>query len=345
MIDLRSDTVTKPTDTMRAAIAGAEVGDDVYHDDPTVNELEKRVADILGKDDAVFMPTGTMTNQVAIRLHTEPGDVVVTETNSHVDLLEGGGPGALSGVTIRHVAGHHGVFTREALTSVLPPLESSLPASLLQPYRLVCVETTHNEAGGTIWPLSALEAVSSVARDRSMAAHLDGARLWNASVATGIPEADFAAGFDTISVCFSKGLGAPMGSALVGGARHIERARRFKQMIGGGFRQAGMMAAGALYALENNRERLADDHVNARTFAEAAAAMDGITVDLESVQTNMAYIEGHPGAAFAQRCRSEGLLVNDSGRFRVRAVFHLGISSEDTSRAVDALARAVAAST
>jgi threonine aldolase len=342
MIDLRSDTLTKPTEGMRAAIAAAEVGDDVYHEDPNVNALERRVADLLGKDDAVYMPSGTMSNQIAIRLHTEPGDVVVTERHAHVDRSEGGGPGSLSGVTIRHVGGQHGVFSAEALVAMLPPLESEFPSSWSQPYRLLCAECTHNAAGGTIWPIDRLDAVCGVASERGMATHLDGARLWNASAATGFAEAAYAAPFGTVNVCFSKGLGAPMGSALAGSTEHVARARRFKQMIGGGFRQAGMMAAGALYAVDHQRERLSEDHENARTFAEAAATMAGIDVDLDAVQTNIVYLESDDSSELVEGCRDGGVAMSETEAQRIRAVFHLDVSGADTRRAVDVLARVTA---
>jgi len=246
MIDLRSDTVTVPTDAMRKVIAEAEVGDDVYHDDPVVLALEEHVAGLLGKDDAMYVPTGTMSNQVALRVHTDPGDVVLAAQGAHINGHELGAPAVLSGIRIEELPAPRGAFTPDQVRDAIPVPPPSMPASLFEPTTLVAAENTHNEAGGTLWPLDLLTSVTAAARQLGLAAHLDGARLWNASVATGVSERAYADGFDTVSVCFSKGLGAPMGSALVGRQNLIDRARRFKQMFGGGFRQAGLMAAGAL---------------------------------------------------------------------------------------------------
>lgn len=342
MIDLRSDTVTKPSAAMRARIADAEVGDDVYGDDPTVNRLEERVAALLGKEAAVYVPTGTMANQIAVRTHTEPGDLVVSEALSHIIHHEGGGPAALAGVTIVPVPGRHGVITPDQLKAAAPPPDPALPPGLVQPTTLVTLENTHNLAGGTVWPLDAMRDVVGAAGSIGLAVHLDGARLWNATAATGIAEADYADGFDTVTVCFSKGLGAPVGSALAGRKALVDRARRFKAMYGGGFRQAGIIAAGALYALENNRARLVEDHANCRRFAEAIAVMDGISVDLEAVQTNMAYFEVPEAARFEQRCREAGVDLQAVGPHRVRAVFHLDVTAADAAEAIDVIA-AVAA--
>jgi threonine aldolase len=274
MIDLRSDTVTMPTPEMRAAMAAAEVGDDVLGDDPTVAALERRTADVLGKEAAVYMPSGTMTNQVAIRAHTEPGDELFCEAEAHCYYYEAGAPAALSGVMCRLIEGRRGIFSAADLKKLLRPANIHHPRS-----RLVCLENTHNRGGGSIWPLEASAEVASAAREAGMAMHLDGARLWNASVATGIAEKTYAAHFDSLSVCFSKGLGAPVGSALAGSPEFIQRARRFRKMFGGGMRQAGIIAAGALYALEHHRARLADDHANAKALAEGLAEIRGLEVD------------------------------------------------------------------
>ena len=250
MIDLRSDTVTRPSPAMREAMAQAVVGDDVYGDDPTVKRLEARTAELLGKEDAVYMPTGSMTNQVAIRAHTEPGDRVIMDIGSHVVRSEGGGPAALSGVTVQPLLGDRGIYTTSQLRDALGVTHPGSPTTLTPPATLLTVENTHNGGGGSIWPLELVDEVVATARAAGLRCHLDGARVWNASAATGIPPARYARDFDSVSVCFSKALGAPVGSALAGSRTFVARARRFKQQFGGGFRQAGIIAAGALYALE-----------------------------------------------------------------------------------------------
>ena len=345
MIDLRSDTVTQPTADMRAAIAAAEVGDDVYHDDPTVLALEARVADLLGKDDAMYVPTGTMSNQVALRAHTEPGDVVLAAEQAHIHIHELGAPYALSGVTIQFLPTMLGTFTAEAVRRSVPEIPKSMPSSLFQPVTLLCTENTHNAAGGAYWEPSELHEVAATAHDLGLATHMDGARLWNAAVASGAALADLAAGYDTVSVCFSKGLGAPMGSALVGRQDLITRARRFKQMFGGGFRQAGMMAAGALYAVNHHIERLAEDHDNARRLATGLAETPGIEVDPASVATNMVYFDvtamgAHP---FAERCADAGVLVLPMDARSIRAVTNLHVSSDDIDQALRVMADVLAA--
>jgi len=339
MIDLRSDTITRPTDAMRAAMAAAEVGDDVYHDDPSVNRLEEQVAELLGKEAAVYVPTGTMSNQIAIRFHTEPGDVVLAAAGAHIAIHEMNAPAALSGVTIEELPGPDGTFTAAQVERAVPRPSPSLPYWMFPPVTLVAVEQTHNAAGGTVWPIERLVEVANAGHRLGLAAHMDGARLWNASAATGIPEADYARPFDTISVCFSKGLGAPVGSALAGDRDVIDGARRFKQMYGGGMRQAGIIAAGALYALEHHRTRLVDDHAHARRFGEALAELPGVEVDLDRVQTNMVYYTVADAEAFAGRCREEGLDTIALSPTTIRAVFHLGVSEEDTTRAIDIVRR------
>ena len=324
MIDLRSDTVTKPSAAMRRAIADAVVGDDVYHDDPTVNLLERTVADLLGKEDAVFVPTGTMSNQIALRTHTEPGDTIVLHEAAHN-----------SGATLRTLAGPMGTFTSDQLRSSVPSPHPALPSHLFDPVTLVCLENTHNDAGGTVWDREQMRDVLSTAKDLGISTHLDGARLWNAAIASGLDLADLTNGFDTVNVCFSKGLGAPIGSALAGSASTISRARRFKQIFGGGFRQAGVLAAGALFAVEHNRDRLADDHENAETFARSINESTAIDVDLGSVQTNLVYFETPLAEQLADRCLANGVSMLALGPTTIRAVFHLDISSGDASRAAD----------
>jgi threonine aldolase len=334
VIDLRSDTVTRPSDAMRAAMAGAAVGDDLYGEDPTVIELETTVAGLLGKDWAVYVPTGTMANQIAVRVHTQPGDTVILEAGAHIGNHEMGAAAHHSGVTLKRLAGTYGTFTAGDLTEAIPVPHPSLPSHLYDPHTLVCVENTHNDAGGTIWDLDQLHSVAAVASDHGLARHLDGSRLWNASVASGIDVSEYAAPFDTITVCFSKGLGAPVGSALVGSGELVGEARRFKQMFGGGFRQAGIVAAGALYAVTNNRERLVEDHRNARVFAEALAATHNAHVDLDAVQTNLVYFDVPDPGAVVAACLEQGVSMLVLGPTRIRAVFHLDVSSEATATAI-----------
>jgi threonine aldolase len=340
MIDLRSDTVTQPTPDMRRVIAGAEVGDDVYHDDPTVLALEARVADLLGKEDAMFTPTGTMANQTALRAQTSPGDVVLASKDAHIDLHELGAANAVAGLTIHQLEGVAGTFTPDQVRAAIPEIPPSMPSALFQPVALIAAENTHNAAGGTVWPLDLITAVTATAHERGIAAHLDGARLWNASVASGVPESAFAAGFATVSVCFSKGLGAPMGSALAGRREIVDRARRFKQMYGGGFRQAGMMAAGALYAVDHHRERRAQDHEHARRLATGLAEQPGIEIDLSSVETNMVYfrVTTMPANEFEQRWLGEGVAALALTADTIRAVTHLHITSTDVEAALKAAA-------
>lgn len=341
MIDLRSDTVTRPTDQMRNAIASAPVGDDVFHDDPSVLELEQKVAEVLGKEDAVYLPTGTMSNQVALRSHTQPGDIVLAAAGSHMAHHELGAAAIVSGITIQELASTRGRFEPDTIEAAIPILPDGVPGSLVQPITLLEVENTHMSSGGHPWPLEAIAAVVEAARAHGLATHMDGARLWNATAATGVTEREYAAGFDTVSVCFSKGLGAPMGSALAGSGELIAEARRFKQTLGGGFRQAGMMAAGALFALEHNRERLIDDHSNARLLAEGLADLEGFELERDSPATNLVFFRPTRTTPLklTAACRAEGLLVLPDDAASMRAVCHLGVSAEDIAEAVAILAR------
>jgi threonine aldolase len=332
MIDLRSDTVTRPTPSMRQAIADAEVGDDVLGDDPTVQALEKRVAEILGTEAAVYMPSGTMTNQVAIRAHTEPGDEILLDANSHSYFYEAGAPGGVSGVMCRLLPGVRGIFSADDVKAALRPKNYHFP-----PTKLLCVENTHNRGGGAVWPLERIAEVAEVARDAGLYLHLDGARLWNASIATGIPERTYASYFNSISVCFSKGLGAPVGSALAGTKEFIHRARRFRKMLGGAMRQVGVIAAGALYALENHRTRLVEDHANAQALAVGIADLAGIELDPESVQTNIVIfrVTSMPAAKLVEKLKQAGVLVLATGPDAIRAVTHLDVSSCQIAEAIE----------
>jgi len=339
LVDLRSDTITQPTPAMRDVIARAPVGDDVYGEDPTVNALEAAVAALLGKEAAVFMPSGTMTNQIALRCHTEPGDEILLESQAHIYNYEGGGPAALSGATCRLIPGVRGIFTAADLERALRPESVYFPRT-----KLVCLENTHNRGGGSIYPLPHIRAIARCCHERGLKLHLDGARLWNACVATGISEAEYAAPFDTASVCFSKGLGAPVGSALAGSREAIARARRFRKMFGGGMRQAGTIAAGALYALEHHRERLQEDHLNAKLLAEGLHRLDGVDVDLAAVQTNIVKfrVPSLPAWELAADCAEKGVRVLAIGADSFRAVTHLMVSREQVLRAPSLIAAAIA---
>ncbi|MGC1307871.1 MAG: low-specificity L-threonine aldolase [Phormidesmis sp.] len=334
MIDLRSDTVTQPTDDMRRAMLQAPVGDDVLGDDPTVAALEAYVAELLGKEAAVYMPSGTMTNQVALRSHTQPGDEVFLEAEAHIYYYEGGGPAALSGVTCRLLPGEGGVFSAMALSQALRPEDPHFPKS-----RLVCIENTHNRSGGRIFPLETIREIAEVCQQRELALHMDGARFWNACAATGISEADYARAFDTMSVCFSKGLGAPVGSALVGSAQQMQRARRFRKMFGGGMRQAGIIAAGALYALEHHRDRLTEDHENAQRLAQGLQGLSGVTIDVIAVQTNIVNFEvpGQAAAEVVKNLEHRGIAMLATGPHKIRAVTNLMVNTAQIDRAIDAV--------
>jgi threonine aldolase len=341
MIDLRSDTVTTPTDAMRKVIADAEVGDDVLHDDPGVLALEEHVAALLAKEAAMYVPTGTMSNQVALRVHTDPGDIVLAAQGAHINGHELGAPAVLSGVRVKELPAPRGTFTPEQVRGAITVPPASMPSSLFEPVTLVAVENTHNEAGGTVWPLDQLTAVADTAHELGLAAHLDGARLWNASIASGVAVDELAAPFDTVSVCFSKGLGAPMGSALVGPRDLIDRARRFKQMFGGGFRQAGLMAAGALYALQNHRDRLADDHRSAARLAVGLAELSRIDIDPADVDTNIVYFVVDDAYRVCDELATRGVLMLPLATTRVRAVTHLGIELADIEVALAAVREVV----
>lgn len=328
MIDLRSDTVTEPCDKMRQAMAEAIVGDDVLGADPTVKQLEETTADILGKEAAVFMPSGTMTNQVAIRLHTQPGDEIVMEENSHTYYYESGAPAALSGVMCRLIKGDRGLITEGQLTDALRPANIHFPTT-----KLLILENTHNRGGGKIWPIDQLESVTNTARDAGLRTHLDGARLFNATAATGIPEKQYAKHFDTISVCFSKGLGAPVGSALAGSVETIDRARRLRKMFGGAMRQAGIIAAGALFALQNNRPKLKNDHENAKILAEGLFDLKGIEIDPKTIETNIVFFNTTaPAAELIEKMNEKGILMLALGENSIRAVTNLMVTRQMTEK-------------
>lgn len=331
-IDLRSDTVTRPGAAMRAAMAAAEVGDDVYGEDPTVNHLQEVAARRVGKEAALLVPSGTMANQAAIRALTGPGDLVLASEGAHVLRYESGAAAALSGVQIATI-GRDGVFNGDDVRRALTPPDHHHP-----PCTLVTVENTHNTSGGRVFPWERLQAVVAVAREHGLRLHLDGARLFNAEVASGIAAARWAEPFDTVSFCLSKGLGAPVGSLVCGSAATVDRLHRVRKMLGGGMRQAGILAAAGLYALEHNVARLADDHANAARLANGLAAR-GLAVD-PFPETNIVLFSAPAGVDFGARLRAAGVLVNSIGTGRFRAVTHLDVTPEDvdeTLRRVDGL--------
>jgi threonine aldolase len=328
IIDLRSDTVTRPTQAMRRAMADAEVGDDVFGDDPTVNALESRTAELLGKEAAVYVPSGTMANQIAVGVHTRPGDELLCSSTSHVYVWEAGGIARNSGVTTRTFDGEFGLLALDDIKDAIRPDDVHYVQT-----RLVWLENTHNRGGGRIQSLESIAEIRHWARAHRLAMHLDGARLMNAVVATGQPARDWAQHFDTVSICFSKGLGAPVGSALAGPAETIRHARALRKVFGGAMRQAGIIAAAALYALENHVGRLAEDHANAQVLADAFAGTEGFALESGPVETNLVWVAIDPGmgtaAEVAAYLRSRGILVSVLGPQVIRACTHLDVSRED----------------
>lgn len=334
-IDLRSDTVTLPSPEMRRAIYEAEVGDDQYGEDPSVNRLQEVVASLLGKEASLFLPTGTMADQVALRVLTRPGDSAVVPWQSHVELHETGGSAANAGVQLVTA----GSANRRGLFDLADFEAAALPAGhmLYPPSSLVWIENTHNRGGGLVFPRADVEAICAAAHDRGMRAFCDGARLLNAAVASGRTAAELAAPFDLVSLALSKGLGAPGGSMLAGSAQLIEVARRHRRMLGGAMRQAGIIAAGALYALEHHIDRLAEDHEKARVLADAIRSTPGLVLDPDIVDTNIVIFQVAPelgtAAEFAEGLKARGVLLYDVGRDRLRAVTHLDVTMEQVERA------------
>ncbi len=337
VINLFSDTQTRPSQGMRDAMARAEVGDEQRGLDPAVTALCSRVAALLGKEAAVFLPSGAMCNIVATLVHCRPGDEIVAEAGAHIVNFEAGGAAALAGAAMRTVQGVQGVFTAADLAAALRPDNRYMPRS-----RMVVIEQTANMAGGTIWPLSTIEEVAALARRNGLATHMDGARLLNAVVETGVPAADHAALFDSCWIDLSKGLGCPVGAVLAGDADFIARAWTWKQRLGGAMRQAGILAAAGLYALDNNVDRLADDHANARRLAALLAAIPGIRQDDAPVATNMVFFDiaglGVDAAGFATRLSARGVEVVAVGPTRVRAVTHLDVDAEQIGQAAEIIA-------
>jgi threonine aldolase len=341
VIDLRSDTVTKPTAAMRAAMAAAEVGDDVYGEDPTVNRLEHRAAEVFGREAAIFVPTGTMGNQIAIRLHTDHGHEVICEARSHILDWEMAMVSAFSGCVPRAVEGDRGVLSWESIRMAIAP-----KIYYRAPTGLIALENTHNMAGGTVTPVEVFEEIWVGAREAKVPVHLDGARVFNAATALGVDVAILTRGFDTVMFCLSKGLGAPLGSMLVGSREVIDRARVFRKALGGGMRQAGVVAAAGLIALEEMPKRLGDDHANARLLADAIARCDAAEIDPADVQTNIVIFalkegigESGDAPALVRTLRENGVLASAIGPHAVRLVTHYDVSREDCERAATVLER------
>ncbi len=333
IIDLRSDTVTRPTPAMREAILKAEVGDDVFGDDPTVNRLQEVVAGLLGKEAALYVPSGTMANQVSIKAHTEPGDEVILEALSHAYNYEAGGPGLLSGVMINPLPGDHGVITAEQVEAAIRPPDHHFART-----RLIVIENTHNRTGGTIFPVEEMKRIRQVADQHGLAIHLDGARLWNAAAATGLDLRVWANLADSVSCCLSKGLGAPVGSLIAGSKAFIDRAHRFRKVFGGGMRQAGLLAAAGLYALEHHRDKLVEDHQNAQILAQSLAKLPGAILELDYVHTNIVILELGKDAPFdapglVKECKPVGVWFTSFAPRKARLVTHLDVSREDVVEA------------
>ena len=334
MIDLRSDTVTRPCSGMRKAMYDAEVGDDVFGEDPTVNRLQAAVAELLGKEAALFVPSGMMGNQLGLYVHTQPSDEVLVERSSHIFNYESGSAGALAGVMINALEGHNGLLTEAQVQGAIRHgyyWESST--------RLLCLENTLNAAGGVIYPLERIHALTHTAQSAGLACHLDGARLWNATAATAISEATYAASFDTVTVCLSKGLGAPVGSVFAGRAALVTTAHRRRKMLGGGMRQVGILAAAGLYALQHNRKDLAEDHAKARRLAEGLSEIPQVSV--RQPETNIVLLDLKQGEAlpFLEALRGHGVAMVPFGPRTIRAVTHRDVRMQDIDQALIAISR------
>lgn len=331
-IDLRSDTVTKPSEGMRKAMYEAEVGDDVYREDPTANTLEKYAAELLGKEAALYVPSGVMGNQICLNVHTQPGDEVICDRDAHIFQYESGSPAALSGLQLSLVESVNGVFTSDQVEPLIRPTSAYYMART----RVIEVENTHNRAGGIINPIENIKALSALAKKYNLVHHLDGARLWNASVETGISPAEYASHFDSVSCCLSKGLGAPIGSVIAGSKDFIEKAFRVRKAWGGGMRQVGILAAAGLYALKNNINRLKEDHEKAKLFAGKLSEISGIAIDKNLVHTNiiMFSISGISVDDFLKKCSDKNLMLSTGKVGVIRAVTHMDVSFEDIENAV-----------
>lgn len=333
-IDLRSDTVTRPTPEMREAIAGAVVGDDVFGDDPTALELERLAAEITGCEAGLFVPSGSMGNEVSIMAHTRRGDEAIVDVESHIYNYEAAGPAVLCGVQLAPLAGGMGILKAGQIEEAIRPDDPHEPVT-----RLVCLENTHNRAGGVIYPIETMRKIYDLAKERNLKVHLDGARIFNAAVASRIDVKEYCSLCDSMMFCLSKGLGAPIGSVVVGDSDFIQRAHRNRKLLGGGMRQVGIIAAAGIYALENNIERLADDNERARRLAECIAGISSVSVDLDTVQTNIIVVDvAKSGLTVDEaiiRLEKERVLVVPFGRTTIRAVTHLDIDNDDLDRAIE----------
>jgi threonine aldolase len=339
-IDLYSDTQTRPTPGMREAIAQAPVGDEQRDEDPSVNRLCSMACELLGKEAAVFMPSGTMCNEIAILVHCGPGDEIIADRTAHIINSEGGGPAIFAGALVRPLAGPNGVYSAEQVEEAVREESRYSPTTAL-----ISVEQTSNGGGGTVWPLAAIESVAKVARKHGIPMHMDGARLMNAVVASGVPAHDFAKSFDSVWFDLSKGLGCPVGGVLAGSAEFIQQAWQWKQRMGGAMRQAGIVAAAGVYALENNVERLAEDHANARLLADRLATVPGVAVEPEAVETNIVYFDvkgtGLTAADVYQALLERGVRIGRNSPFRMRAVTHLDVDQAGVEAAADAVSAVV----
>ncbi|HEX6488023.1 MAG TPA: low-specificity L-threonine aldolase [Candidatus Dormibacteraeota bacterium] len=338
VIDLRSDTVTLPTAEMRRAMAEAELGDDVFGEDPTVRRLQERAAELTGKEAALFVPSGTMGNQLGVLVNARRGDALLAESESHTFRYEAGAAAVVGGVQILPLVTDRGIFTPDQVAAQLSPDDPHYP-----PTTAIAIENTHNHQGGVVWPPAALEAIYDLARSRGLRVHLDGARIFNAATACGASVKELAAGADTVTFCLSKGLACPAGSIFCGRADDMHEALRWRKMLGGGMRQAGVLAAAGLVALDTMIDRLADDHANARTLAEALAELPGVSCDLSRVETNMVFVRVTDAPRLAAECRSRGMLVLDLGPTTLRFVTHHGIEAADIQRSIAIVAEALEA--
>jgi threonine aldolase len=338
LIDLYSDTHTLPTEGMRKFMAEAEVGDEQQQADPTVNKLVEMVCELLGKEDAIYLPSGTMCNQIAWRVYCDPGEEIIMDDTAHTRHFETGGPAALSGAMCYPVAGERGIFTADQLKAAIRPENRHFPKS-----RAVLIEQTSNLGGGSIWPIETVQEVCGVAKEHGLARHMDGARLLNAVVASGVPAKTYAENFDSLWIDFSKGLGAPVGAALAGSKEFIDAAWRWKHQFGGAMRQAGIIAAGAVYALNHHIDRMAEDHENAKLLGTGLAEIDGI--DVETAETNLLFFDisglGVPAEEFCKLLQERGVIVSSLGDTRIRAVTHMGVSRDQIEDALDILRNVV----
>ena len=334
-IDLRSDTVTKPSDEMRKAMYEAEVGDDVFQEDPTVNQLQEYAAELLGTEAALFVSSGVMGNQICLNVLTNPSDEVICERDAHIFQYESGSPAVLSGLQLMPIDGKNGVITPEQIEPFIRPLS----AYYMPRTKVVEIENTHNRAGGAVHPMENIIRVKELVKKYNLLYHLDGARIWNASVATGIPVKEYVSHFDSVSCCLSKGLGAPVGSIIGGTKDFIKEAFRVRKSWGGGMRQIGILAAAGIYALKNNVGRLADDHKKAKILGETIAEIPSLKIDLSSVQTNILVFEPEKISVenAIDKCRAEGLLLSEGKVGFLRAITHLDVSFDDIEKAQNIL--------